>query len=137
MRNEADYYAIVQVAPGADKEVIDAAYRRLAAKYHPDLDHTPGATERMKLLNAAYEVLSDPENRRAYDRRRGNPNPERPKSGPQETVKQYLSGWITTAGLTIVMLALAEGASRFGSRMLFPVVLLGLLGLLLMTRRKS
>ena len=48
-------------------EVIQAAYRRLAAKYHPDVDPLPGALDRMKLLNAAYEVLSHPEKRKAYD----------------------------------------------------------------------
>ncbi|MFQ5827329.1 MAG: DnaJ domain-containing protein, partial [Dehalococcoidia bacterium] len=46
------------------------AYRRLAAKYHPDVASSPEAPERMKLLNAAYEVLSHPEKRTAYDRSR-------------------------------------------------------------------
>lgn len=67
MNQEPDYYAILQVDPRAEKEVIQAVYRRLAAKYHPDVDPSPGASERMKQLNAAYEILSDPEKRKAYD----------------------------------------------------------------------
>lgn len=68
---EPDHYAALQVDPRAESEVIDAAYRRLATKYHPDRNHSPDATDRMKLINAAYEVLSDPEKRTAYDLRRG------------------------------------------------------------------
>jgi len=71
VKQEPDYYAILQVAPRAEKEVIQAVYRRLAAKYHPDVDASPGASERMKQLNAAYEILSDPEKRKAYDLYRG------------------------------------------------------------------
>lgn len=67
MKPELDYYAILQVDARAEIEVIQAAYRRLAAKYHPDVDPSPEASERMKLLNAAYEVLSNPEKRKAYD----------------------------------------------------------------------
>ena len=67
MKSETDYYTILQVDPRAEPEVIQAAYRRLAAKYHPDVDPSPEAMERMKLLNAAYEVLSDPVKRRGHD----------------------------------------------------------------------
>jgi len=66
-----DYYAILQVHPEADKEVIGAAYRRLAAKYHPDVSASPDAAEKMKWLNEAYEVISDPARRATYDRSRG------------------------------------------------------------------
>ncbi len=67
MKSETDYYTILQVDPHAEPEVIQAAYRRLAAKHHPDVDPAPDAMERMKLLNAAYEVLSDPVKRREHD----------------------------------------------------------------------
>ena len=67
MKSETDYYTILQVDPRAEPEVIQAAYRRLAAKHHPDVDPSPEAMERMKLLNAAYEVLSDPVKRREHD----------------------------------------------------------------------
>jgi len=61
-----DHYKTLQVDPGAEPEVISAAYRRLAAKYHPDVCPTPEATARMLALNLAYEVLGDPERRAAY-----------------------------------------------------------------------
>ena len=59
-----DYYAILQVHPKAEPEVIQAAYRRLAAKYHPDAG---GDEEHMKRINEAWDVLGDPRKRRAYD----------------------------------------------------------------------
>lgn len=62
---QQDYYAILQVDPKAEPEVIQAAYRRLAAKYHPDAG---GDEERMKRINEAWDVLGDPQRRRAYDR---------------------------------------------------------------------
>jgi curved DNA-binding protein CbpA len=67
MNQDVDYYAILQVDPHADLEVIQAAYRRLAAKYHPDTNPAPQATEMMKALNAAFDVLSHPEKRKTYD----------------------------------------------------------------------
>ena len=66
-----DYYRILQVDPDAEPEVIHAAYRRLASKYHPDVNPEPEAAERMAEINAAYGVLKDPEQRAAYDRARG------------------------------------------------------------------
>lgn len=63
-------YKVLQVDSEADPEVIDAAYRRLASKYHPDKDPSPAATERMKQINAAYEVLKDAERRAEHDEER-------------------------------------------------------------------
>jgi DnaJ-class molecular chaperone len=63
-----DYYAILGVPRGADEKEIKKAYRRLARKYHPDLN--PGdkeAERKFKEINEAYEVLSDPEKRKRYD----------------------------------------------------------------------
>jgi molecular chaperone DnaJ len=63
-----DYYEILGVARNTDKEEIKRAYRRLARKYHPDVNKEPGAEERFKELNRAYEVRSEPEMRSRYDR---------------------------------------------------------------------
>ena len=65
MATQPDIYGILQVHPRAEKKVIDAAYRRLAAKYHPDVSQLSGATGRIKQINTAYEVLSDPVKREA------------------------------------------------------------------------
>src|SRR5215472_12300555 len=61
-------YEILQVDPRAEPEVLEAAFRRLARKYHPDVSRTSDSVERMKELNAAYEVLRDPARRADYDR---------------------------------------------------------------------
>src|SRR5947209_13766919 len=66
----SDPYRTLQVEPSADLEQIHAAYRRLARLYHPDLNPTPQASERMAAINAAYRLLSDPRQRAAYDARR-------------------------------------------------------------------
>ncbi len=71
MVTQLDCYGILQVHPKAEKEVIEAAYRKLAAKYHPDVSQASDALERMKRINTAYEVLSDPVKRAAYDAGRG------------------------------------------------------------------
>lgn len=64
----ADYYEILGVSRDASKEDIKRAYRRLARKYHPDVNKEEGAEERFKEINKAYEVLSEPETRARYDR---------------------------------------------------------------------
>ena len=63
-----DYYEILGVSRDADKEEIKSAYRRSARKYHPDVNKEPGAEERFKEINRAYEVLSEPDMRARYDR---------------------------------------------------------------------
>jgi molecular chaperone DnaJ len=63
-----DYYEILGVSRGASEAEIKKAYRRLARDHHPDTNlHDSGAEERFKELTEAYEVLSNPESRRAYD----------------------------------------------------------------------
>jgi molecular chaperone DnaJ len=63
-----DYYETLGISRDVDKEEIKRAYRRLARKYHPDVNKEPGAEERFKEINRAYEVLSEPEMRARYDR---------------------------------------------------------------------
>lgn len=63
-----DYYAVLGVSRHADQEEIKKAYRRLARRYHPDVNRgDQEAAERFKEINEAYEVLGDPEKRRRYD----------------------------------------------------------------------
>lgn len=63
-----DPYKALQVAPTADQEVVDAAFRALAKKYHPDRDKTRYAARRMAELNAAYAVVREPARRAQFDR---------------------------------------------------------------------
>jgi len=63
-----DYYEILGVGRDANRAEVKTAFRRLARELHPDVnDHDPEAEEKFKAAAEAYEVLSDPERRRAYD----------------------------------------------------------------------
>jgi chaperone protein DnaJ len=65
----ADLYTVLGVPKDADPKQIKAAYRRLARKYHPDVNPNDKSAEaRFKEVSAAYEVLGDPEKRKLYDR---------------------------------------------------------------------
>ena len=60
-------YETLGVSENASADEIKRAYRKLARKYHPDINKDPDAEEKFKEINAAYEVLSDPEKKRQYD----------------------------------------------------------------------
>ena len=118
MKSEPDYYTILQVDPRAEPEVIQAAYRRLAAKHHPDVDPSPEAMERMKLLNAACEVLPDPVKRREHDMSR--------LRGQQQTIgdtsTMQCPWWFLVLAVVVLLLLL-----RFSVKLLLiaaPVFLL-------------
>lgn len=118
MKSEPDYYIILQVDPRAEPEVIQAAYRRLAAKHHPDVDPSPEAMERMKLLNAACEVLPDPVKRREHDMSR--------LRGQQQTIgdtsTMQCPWWFLVLAVVVLLLLL-----RFSVKLLLiaaPVFLL-------------
>ncbi|MSP11541.1 MAG: hypothetical protein EXR62_01155 [Chloroflexi bacterium] len=91
-QEQQEWYRILQVDPAAEPEVVEAAYRRLARKYHPDVNPALDASDRMKYINLAWEILRDPARRQAYDRQREKveysweppppPRPARPKPEP-------------------------------------------------------
>ena len=68
MTDKRDYYEVLGVARSASAEEIRRAYRKLARQHHPDVNREDGAEDRFKEVNEAYEVLSVPDRRAAYDR---------------------------------------------------------------------
>ena len=69
MEEKRDYYTVLGVDRNADDSTIKKAYRKLAKKYHPDTSvGNAQAEEKFKEVTKAYEVLSDPEKRKLYDR---------------------------------------------------------------------
>ncbi len=77
---EESYYELLKVSPNADYEIIQAAYRRLVLRYHPDRSSEPNAAEMTRRLNDAYAILSDPAQKVEYEREReadtGSPSNE-------------------------------------------------------------
>ena len=68
MSSEKDYYKVLGVPRTASQEEIRTTFRRLALEYHPDRNKSQDAQAKFKEVNAAYQVLSDPEKRAQYDR---------------------------------------------------------------------
>lgn len=86
-----DLYELLQVHPAADPDIIQAAYRKLASKYHPDKNEgSEEAESMMRAINLAYEVLSDPEQRKAYDAERRGEEPS--KAAPEPAPREGASG---------------------------------------------
>lgn len=82
---EIDYYAVLEVSPLATQSEIKRSYRRLARKYHPDLNQL-ARDQHFKLLNEAYKILSDPGLRASYDQQRLLA--ARRRKAAQETLRQ-------------------------------------------------
>src|SRR3981081_2848978 len=67
MAEPRDFYEVLGVPRTANQKEIQRSYRKLARTYHPDVNKDPAAEERFKEVSEAYDVLSDPEQRRRYD----------------------------------------------------------------------
>ena len=91
-----DYYKLLGVERAASAEEVSKAYKKLARKYHPDLNPAPKAQERFKAASAAYDLLKDPEQRRRFGqgthaRQIMRPQP-RPHPGALAQVGQISAG---------------------------------------------
>jgi curved DNA-binding protein CbpA len=77
------YYEILKVARNATAEDIHRAYRRLARRYHPDVNGEADARTRFDEVSTAYEVLNDPKRRSRYDRSTAGARPSGPAAQPR------------------------------------------------------
>ncbi len=94
MQDHGDLYEILQLHPSAEPDIIQAARRRLTLRYHPDRNSSPDAAEVMLRVNYAYEILSDPERRAAYDLNRtglmGGNSPSIPVRTPPRESRELM-----------------------------------------------
>jgi curved DNA-binding protein CbpA len=122
-----DPYKVLQVDPEAEDEVIQAAYRRLARKYHPDVAPGPEAAARMLAINAAWDRLGDPIARATFDRERsarqshppgpGGHAPRQPgaPTRPEEVSRDWTSGRSNQGGGYDQSMRAAEGLGAAGA----------------------
>lgn len=91
---KSTHYKILSVSRNASQDVIKAAYRVLAQKYHPDKNASSGVdtTHMMETINTAYEILSDPIRREKYDADLARQEQEA-RSKSQSWQQQYKDGW--------------------------------------------
>lgn len=106
LKNERDYYAILQVHAKASGEEIEAAYNRLSQAYDPEISRKPRAAERLREITEAFEILSDKKRRSEYDlmrsrRRSGKPEPVEPSNRFIRMIPAFLGNTWVFAAITM------------------------------------
>lgn len=127
-----DYYAVLGIAPESDEVVVQASYKALMRKYHPDTNKDPAATARATAINQAYAVLSDPVARANYDfhrqaaRSRSQDKRPPPRAGSGASAngaarvspmspkawQNVATGAMVVVGLVIIAAIISPGAPR-------------------------
>lgn len=111
--DEIDPYRVLQVDPTADHEVIQAAYRALARRFHPDVAPDLETAQRMAAINAAFDLIRDADRRAAYDREHGHAaTPSRP-NGESTAQASSTAGGPPSAGASWT--STRQGASWEGT----------------------
>lgn len=87
-----DHYEKLGVPPGATPEAIKLAYRKKAAQYHPDKNTADDAALRFREIQDAYEALSDPARRQAFDEYRQRSLIEDPAAVARDLAEKYIQG---------------------------------------------
>lgn len=108
-----DYYAVLGVARSASDEEIKKAYRKLVFEYHPD--RNPDDTEaeaKIREINAAYEVIGDPENRRSYERLRFGPEDVAEKAPDPAIVLEAMEHKLHDEGQKEIFAVLMKDVAR-------------------------
>ena len=86
MSGDADHYLVLELKPGSPMAEVKSQYRRLAKRYHPDLHGNDARSqEKFRRVNTAYEFLSDPARKAAYDARLSSPLPASNAASPKAT----------------------------------------------------
>lgn len=115
-----NYYEILQVSPKASQAVIKMAYKALAMEYHPDKNYGTTNEDRMKLINIAYAVLSDPGQRSEYDemlriQREHVSNGPYTRYEPKKTEEKKNTTWKGPVFVVIIFVALVYWAVNSSS----------------------
>lgn len=110
-----NYYKLLQVDQEAETDVIEAAYKRLALKYHPDVNKSPDAESKMKSLNEARKILTNPQKRKNYDEQFGQSSQSQSSqnyeaSKPESRTDEDIWDETATRNLAAQILVIAQRA---------------------------
>lgn len=120
-----DLYEVLGISPDASQPEVKRAYRALARRYHPDSGGEDASVEHFQQLQAAYEVLGDPAQRRAYDRRRAERQPPSPDHFAWEIlVSQSELPIIAGEQIAYLMMDIVPGQRRQSQRLPINLVLI-------------
>ena len=107
----SDFYQTLGVVPNASQDDVKKAYRKLVVLYHPDRNPDPKVADRIREINAAYDILGDPDKRRLYDRLRygGEDRPETPSA---DVILAHMDGTLFQEGRKELFARLVQDVPR-------------------------